>query len=127
MNPAADGMRRCALERMRWTLTFALALIAFALGSFGFLYVATTHAERDRIDVSVRDELAVVTGLRPGAVAPHVTALLATDEHRKSFVAVFDAAGRPVAGSLARLPAGLALDGSVQETVGVRENERGRK
>ncbi len=120
-------MQRFSLVRARWTLTFALALVAFALGSFGFLFVATTHAERNRIDASVRHELAIVAGLQPSDVASHVTALLVADEHRTRFAGVFDAAGRPVAGNLARLPADLALDGTIRETVAVRQNERGRK
>lgn len=120
-------MANGSLQSLRWTLTLALAFVAFAFGSFGYLFFSATQAESRRIDAATLQELALISRLAPWAVVPHVRALLAKDEHRVQFAAVFDARGRLIAGNIARLPDGLGKDGRIRELTGLRVDDRGRK
>ena len=117
---------RPPLVAVRWTLTFALAFAAFALGSFGYLFFTTTQAENARIDDTIARELGIIANLPPAAVGAHVKALLSADEHRTHFAGLF-AAQRRIGGNLARLPTGLVIDGRIRELTGVRNDERGSK
>jgi len=118
---------RNADMRARWVLLYSLVFTIFALGTFAYLFVVTTHNERARIDDSILRDLAFVAGAPPRELSVRVHDVLAADEHRTRFAAVFDARGRRLAGNVLHLPTAASRDGAIFQFEGIRDNERGRK
>ena len=115
--PQPDGGRQSLLPEIARTAAFRLALgfvAAFAASTlflFLFIYWQTAVAETRRIDrYLLRDALAAAAA-PPAQLERMLGPRLSHDLHRLTFAALFDTSGRPLAGNLATMPAGLPRDG----------------
>ncbi len=108
--------------------TAALAAAAFAavtLLLFGFIFWQTAGLETQLLDRFIRHEFAALAREDAAALRIDVNSRYRADLHRQSFAAVFDAAGKPVAGGLAAMPEGLPADGLPHEVIAARREEHG--
>lgn len=98
---------------------FVGAFVLSTLLLFAFIYWQTAVYETERIDAFIVRLAATAATATPEQLMWTVGSRVSEDLHRLTFAALFDAGGRPVAGNLSRLPAGLPLDG-LAHTAGVQ-------
>ncbi len=100
----------------RLTLGFVVAFAASTLLLFLFIYWQTAVAETRRIDRFLLHDAAAAAAVPPAQLELMLGPRLSHDFHRLTFAALFDAAGHPLAGNLAWIPADLPRDGRPHRT-----------
>jgi signal transduction histidine kinase len=90
---------------------FACAFAASTLLLFAFIYWQTAVYETGRIDSFIARLAVQAARAPPEQLMWTVGTRLSNDLHRLTFAALFDRGGRPVAGNLSAVPAGLPMDG----------------
>ena len=98
--------------QFRLALAFTAALAACMLVTFGFVYWQSALVESERIRYEIVNEVENAAQISTGDLRHDIDLRIATDLHHLSYAALFDPAGRPVAGNLAALPADLPIDGA---------------
>ena len=109
----------------RLVLAFASAFVGSTLLLFAFIYWQTAVYETQRIDAFIERLAAQASEASQEQLMWTVGTLVSTDLRRLTFAALFDASGRPVAGNLPSIPAGLPADGRAHGTVAGLPTERG--
>jgi signal transduction histidine kinase len=95
---------------------FAGFFAASTLALFLFIYWQTAGSEIGRIEALIANDARIVAAEPTDAVQRFVETRVTGDFHRLSYAALFDPDGRPIAGNLDALPAGLPADGIVHIT-----------
>lgn len=86
---------------------FALAVVCL----FALIYWQTARYQNQQVDQILRNQASVFSAATADQLDQHIAYEIARDIRHIGFFGVFGADGRPLAGNLARVPQGLALDG----------------
>ncbi|GGF04899.1 two-component sensor histidine kinase [Aliidongia dinghuensis] len=108
-------MRRTELFRtaqFRLALAFTTALAACMLLTFGFVYWQTALVETGRIRYEIVDEVENAAKIETDDLLRDIDLRIAADLHRLSYAALFDPAGKLLAGNIAAIPDDLPIDGA---------------
>lgn len=100
---------------LRWTLAVCLVLLFQSVVVSGIFWWRTSHYAASMIERSVVDECSDLKSLPLSSLLRTIATRTDQDLHRKRYLALFDLDGTVVAGNLARIPAGLPVDGAAHQ------------
>jgi signal transduction histidine kinase len=100
----------------RWAFVASVALAAFVLVLFGFIFWKTDRYLIDRSNRVISLQLNVLSALPFGKMLDAIDYQLAQDPRGVQFAAVFRPDGSRIAGNVAHLPPTLKLDATTQST-----------
>jgi len=99
---------------LRWGAIFAAVLGTSLLAMFGLMYWRSSFLLFETLDRSVLEQLELLSARPPDMLPFMITSRM---NHRPAVltqVGLFDAAGLPIVGEIASIPAGLLMDGRIQ-------------
>jgi len=103
----------------RSALAVAASFAGLSLLLFAFIYWQTAGYTRKQLDAEIRHESLYIASAPAADAVGRVETWLQEDAHRVRFAALFAADGRPLAGNIPAVPAGLPADGGARTVVAV--------
>jgi signal transduction histidine kinase len=101
----------------RWGLAVASIFVIYMLLLFAVIHWRTERYLKDRSDAVVIQQAEVLAAASSEERLIGIDLLLKEDPRKVQYAALFAADGRPLAGNLERVPAGLAVNGPAQRAV----------
>lgn len=101
----------------RWTLAVCFVLLFQSVVVSGIFWWNTSHYAASMIELSVVEECGDLKSLPLASLLRTIAMRGDQDLHRKRYAALFDLDGTVIAGNLARIPAGLPVDGAAHQSL----------